>query len=181
MKPRARLAMDGEGDFCVGDHCRFCKAFATCRAQMNYQMELSKYDFADAELLEDTEIGDVLSRVDALVKWAEAVKDYAFDQALNHGVHFDGWKLVEGRSNRKYTDETQVAEKLTQAGYTEIYKPQELQGITALEKIVGRKKFVEILDGLIEKPEGKPVLVPQADKRPELDITENIKDEFNEL
>lgn len=181
VKPRARLAMDGEGDFCVGDHCRFCKAFATCRAQMNYQMELAKYDFADAELLEDTEIGDVLSRVDALVKWAEAVKDYAFDQALNHGVHFDGWKLVEGRSNRKYTDETQVAEKLTQAGYTEIYKPQELQGITALEKIVGRKKFVEILDGLIEKPEGKPVLVPQADKRPELDITENIKDEFNEL
>lgn len=180
VKPKAQLAMDGEGEFCVGDHCRFCKAFATCRAQKDYQMELAKYDFADAELLEDSEIGNVLSRVDALVKWAGAIKDYAFDQALNHGVHFDGWKLVEGRSNRQYVDKEKVAEVLMGAGYEEIYKPQELQGITAMEKLVGKKKFTKLLDGLVEKPEGKPVLVPEADNRPELDTVAKMKDEFDD-
>lgn len=181
VKPRARLAMEGEGEFCVGDHCRFCKAFATCRAQKDHQMELAKYEFADSELLDDSEIGEVLSRVEALVKWAEAVKDYAFDQALNHGAHYDGWKLVEGRSNRRYIDDTRVAEVLQKAGYHEIYKPKELQGITAMEKLIGKKQFADLLDGLVEKPEGKPVLVPQTDKRPELDSAEKIKNEFNEL
>ena len=181
VRPRAEMAMQGEGEFCVGDHCRFCKAFATCRAQKEYQMELAKYDFVDAELLEDIEIGDVLSRVEALVKWAEAIKEYAFDQALNHGVHYEGWKLVEGRSNRKYTDEKKVAEKLTKAGYTEIYKPQELQGITAMEKLIGKKKFAELLEGLVEKPEGKPALVAESDNRPPLNTTEKVKDEFEEF
>ncbi|MEI1258346.1 DUF2800 domain-containing protein [Blautia sp. JLR.GB0024] len=180
VKPKALMAMAGEGDFCVGDHCRFCKAFAVCRAQKDYQMELAKYDFVDAELLEDSEIGEVLGKVDALVKWAEAVKAYAFDQAVNHGQHYDGWKLVEGRSNRKYTDEAQVAQKLTEAGYQEIYKPQELQGITAMEKLMGKKKFAELLDGLVEKPGGKPVLVPETDKRPEYNKAEAIKEEFGE-
>lgn len=180
VEPKALLAINGEGDFCVGDHCRFCKAFAICRAQKEYQMELAKYDFVDAELLENTEIGDVLSRVDALIKWAEAVKDYAFDQALNHGAHFEGWKLVEGRSNRRYTDEEKVADKLKEAGYTEIYKPQELQGITAMEKLIGKKKFEELLAGLVEKPEGKPVLVPGTDMRPALNTAEKIKEEFEE-
>lgn len=178
VRPRALMAMRGEGEFRAGEHCRFCKAFATCRAQKDYQMELMKYDFADAELLEDSEIGDVLARADALVKWAEAVKGYAFDQALNHGAHFDGWKLVEGRSNRKYTDEKQVAERLAEAGYAEIYKPQELQGITAMEKLVGKKRLAELLGDLVEKPEGKPVLVPEADRRPELNTAQKARDEF---
>lgn len=180
VKPKARMAMAGEGEFCVGDHCRFCKAFATCRAQKDHQMELAKYEFADAELLDNTEIGDVLSRVEALVKWAEAIKDYAFDQALNHGVHFEGWKLVEGRSNRQYVDKDKAAEVLMGAGYEEIYKPQELQGITAMEKLVGKKKFTELLDGLVEKPEGKPVLVPETDNRPELDTLEKMKGAFDD-
>ena len=139
VRPRAEMAMAGEGEFCVGGHCRFCKAFALCRAQKEYQMELSKYDFADAELLEDSEIGEVLTRVEALAKWAEAVKENAFDQAVNHGTQYEGWKLVEGRSNRRYTDEPQVAEKLISAGYQDIYKPQELCGITAMEKLLGKR------------------------------------------
>lgn len=178
VRPRALMAMRGEGEFRAGEHCRFCKAFATCRAQKDYQMELMKYDFADAELLEDSEIGDVLARADALVKWAEAVKGYAFDQALNHGAHFDGWKLVEGRSNRKYTDEKQVAERLAEAGYAEIYKPQELQGITAMEKLVGKKRLAGLLGDLVEKPEGKPVLAPESDRRPELNTAQKARDEF---
>lgn len=179
VKPRAKMAMNGEGGLSVGDHCRFCKAFAICRAQKEHKMELAKYDFAEAELLENSEIGDILSRVEELVKWAEAIKNYAFDQALNHGVHFEGWKLVEGRSNRKYTDEIQVAAALQKAGYHEIWKPQELQGITAMERLIGKKKFTELLSEMVIKPEGKPVLVPESDKRPELDTLEKIKDEFN--
>lgn len=180
VRPKAQMAISGEGDLCVGDHCRFCKAFAVCRAQKDHQMELAKYDFEDAELLDDSEIGDVLARVDALVKWADAIKEYAYDQALNHDAHFEGWKLVEGRSNRKYTDEEKVAKALQDAGYTDIYRPQELQGITAMEKLIGKKKFAELLDGLVEKPEGKPALVPETDKRPELNKADAIKEDFNE-
>lgn len=181
VQPKARMAMEGEGEFCVGDHCRFCKVFATCRAQKDHQMELAKYEFADAELLDNTEIGDVLSRVDALVKWAEAVKDYVFDQALNHGVHFDGWKLVEGRSNRKYLEEDTIADTLAKAGYPEedIYN-KKLKGITDMKKLLGKKKFAELLEGQVVKPEGKPVLVPETDKRPELDTAEKVKAEFDD-
>lgn len=180
VKPRAALAMEGKGDFQVGDHCRFCKAFATCRAQKDYQMELAKFDFADAELLDDSEIGEVLSRVDGLVKWAESIKEYAFDQAVNHGQHYEGWKLVEGKSNRKYEDEEKVEAALKAAGYTDIYKPQELLGITAMTSFLGKKKFSELLDGLVIKPEGKPALVPVTDKRPELDTAEKIKEDFDD-
>lgn len=180
VKPRAQEAFAGTGDFCVGDHCRFCKAFAICRAQKEYQLELAKYEFADAALLDNAEIGEVLQKADALVKWADAIKEYAFDQALNHGVHYDGWKLVEGRSNRKYADEAKVAEILSAAGYKDIYKPQELHGITAMEKLIGKKKFGELLDGQIIKPEGKPVLVPESDGRPELNAVEKAKESFEE-
>lgn len=178
VKPRAQMAMNGEGEFCVGDHCRFCKAFAVCRAQKEHQMELMKFEFADGELLEDSEIGEVLTKVDALVKWAEAIKNYAFDQVVNHGQHYDGWKLVEGRSNRIYTDEAEVINTLSNAGYEDVYKPREILGITAMEKYLGKKKFAELLSGFVVKPEGKPVLVPESDKRPELNAVEKIKNEF---
>lgn len=182
VKPKARMAMNGEGEFQVGDHCRFCKAYATCRAQKEHQLELAKYEFVEGDLLSEEEIGDVLSRADALVKWAEAIKEYAFDQALNHGQHYDGWKLVEGRSNRKYLDEEQVAQTLLAAGFKEedIYKPKELQGITAMEKILGKKAFGTTLDGLIIKPEGKPVLVPASDKRPEINTADSAAEDFSD-
>ena len=180
VKPKAEMAMKGEGEFCIGDHCRFCKAFATCRVQKDYQMQLAKYEFADGDLLDESEIGDVLSRVDVLVKWADAIKTYAFDQALNHGQHYSGWKLVEGRSNRKYSEEEAVASLLIEKGYEaeKIYKPRELLGITAMEKVVGKKKFSELLGDLVIKPEGKPVLVPEADNRPELNTAEKAADDF---
>jgi len=179
VKPRAKLAMEGKGELKVGDHCRFCKAFATCRAQKDYQMELAKYEFTEPDLLEDSEIGDILSRVDSLVKWAEAVKEYAFDMAVNEHVKFDGWKLVEGRSNRKYEGQGKVETALLNAGYEDIYKPKELKGITDMTKLLGKSRFDELLGGLVIKPEGKPVLVPESDKRPELNTVDKIKEEFD--
>ena len=179
VKPRAELAMKGEGELRVGDHCRFCKAFPVCRAQKEHQMEMARYEFADPELLDDAEIGDVLGRIDVLVKWAEAVKDYALDMAVNEHVRFDGWKLVEGRSNRTYTDKAKIEEVLTTGGYGDIWKPKELKGITEMTKYLGKKAFEDLLGDYVVKPPGKPVLVPESDKRPELNTLEKVKEEFD--
>lgn len=182
VKPRAELAAAGKGDLKVGDHCRFCKAFAVCKAQRDYQMELAQMDFAEPDLLDDEEISEVLSRVDGLVKWAEAVKDYAFHMALDEHVKFDGWKLVEGRSVRKYTDISKIEEILANNGYApmDIYKPKELKGITEMTKLLGSKTFDDLLKDYVVKPPGKPVLVPESDKRPELNTVEQMRGEFEE-
>lgn len=181
VKPAAAQAEAGEGRQEVGDHCRWCKAKATCRAQKEYQLQMAKYEFADAPLLDEDEIADVLSRVDELVKWAGQVKDYALSQALENHVRYPGYKLVEGRSVRRYTDQGAIATALTGAGCTgdQIYKPMELIGITDMEKLLGRKRFGELVGPYVEKPEGKPVLVPESDKRPELNTAEKAREEFS--
>lgn len=176
VRPKAELAIAGEGEFVPGDHCRFCKAKAVCRARTDENLALMKMDFRDPDILEEWEIGEVLQRAEELNDWAKDVKDYAFDQALNHGVKFEGWKLVEGRSNRKYLDEDKVQEVLIKAGYPkEDITETKILGITAMEKEIGKKAFGEILSELVVKPEGKPVLVSETDKRPELN-----KDLFKE-
>ena len=182
VKPKAALANAGEGEFCAGDHCRFCRARATCRARAEHNMELAKYDFQDAFLLTPSEIAEILGKAEELVRWASDVKEHALDQAINHGEKFPGWKLVEGKSNRKYSDEEAVAQTLIKADYKEdaIYKPKELLGITALEKEVGKKKFSQLLGELIIKPSGKPTLVPESDKRPEINSTDAAKADFSE-
>lgn len=180
VKPRAEKAMTGEGEFVVGDHCRFCKAKATCRARAEYNLELTKMEFKTAELLEDEEIGEVLRKADQLANWVKDITEWALEEALN-GKKFDGWKVVEGRSNRKYLDEIKVADTLKDAGYDEavIYK-KKLYGITAMEKLTGKKKFAELLNGLIIKPQGKPTLVPESDKRPEYSSADNAAKDFAE-
>ena len=169
VKPAADLASRGEGEFKAGDHCRFCKAKATCRARADANLELAKMEFVEPDLLQDEEIGEVLRKAEQLSHWVKDITEYALLEAVNHGKKWTGWKLVEGRSNRKYTDEIKVADTLKEAGFDEaaLYE-KKLYGITAMEKIVGKKKFAELLNGLIEKPAGKPALVPESDKRPEL-------------
>ena len=163
LKPTADLAYEGKGDFKAGDHCRFCKVKATCRKRAEYNLELARYDFQMPDLLEDTEISAILPRIDQMIDWGNEVKEYALQQALSD-KHYEGFKLVAGRSVRKYTNEAAVAEAVKKAGY-DPYE-QKLLGITAMTALLGKKKFGEILDGLIEKPEGKPALVPESDKRP---------------
>ena len=125
--------------------------------------------------LEDTEIVAILPRVDDLVAWAADLKEYALQQALS-GKHYDGFKVVEGRSVRKYSDEAAVASAAEKAGYDPYEK--KLLGITAMSALMGKKKFEEVLGSYITKPQGKPALVPESDKRPAIntayeDFSEN--------
>lgn len=176
---KAKLAHMGEGEFVAGDHCRFCKAKYTCRARAEANLEMAKFDFKDAALLSHNEIGEILEKADELQKWAKDIQAYALEQAEKHGIKFPGWKLVEGRSNRKYLDENEVVSTLTSAGFEEdiIFK-KTLLGITDMEKVVGKKKFNEILSDLVIKPSGKPALVPESDKRPELNSADSAAEDF---
>lgn len=170
LAPIAKLAYEGRGDFAAGDHCQFCKIKASCRARSEYSMELAKYEFAEAPTLDAEEIAAILPQIDSLVSWADDIKEFALQQALS-GVHYPGFKLVEGRSNRKYTDEAAVAQAVSLAGYDPYEK--KLLGITAMTKQLGKKKFDELLSGLIAKPQGKPVLAPNTDKRPEYNTAQS--------
>ena len=147
---------------------------ATCRKRAEYNLELAKYDFEMPANLEDSEIAAILPKVDELVSWVNDIKEYALQQALS-GTVYDGYKVVEGRANRKYTDEDAVAFAVKDAGYDPYEK--KLLGITAMTSLLGKTKFNELLGGLIEKPQGKPTLVPESDKRQALNTA---KDDFNE-
>ena len=163
LAPTAQLAYTGKGEFKAGDHCQFCKVKATCRKRAEYNLELAKYDFEMPATLDDIEIAAILAKVDEMISWGNDIKEFALQQAQS-GVHFDGWKIVEGRSNRKFTDETAAAFKVKDAGYDPYEK--KLLGITAMSTLLGKKKFEELLGELVYKPPGKPTLVPESDKRP---------------
>ncbi|MHB8061339.1 MAG: DUF2800 domain-containing protein [Ruminiclostridium sp.] len=182
VKPLAVLAMAGEGEFLSGDHCKFCRAKATCRARADANLEMAKYEFKDSKLLSNEEVGEILAKAEELQKWASDVQAYALDQAENHGIKFLGWKLVEGRSNRKYTDKDAVAAKLKEEGYEDklIYEPREILGITAMEKAIGKKLFEDYLNDLVIKPAGKATLVPESDKRPELSSVASAVSDFED-
>ena len=139
-------------------------------------------EYAEADLLSDAEVSDILMRAGAFTKWIDALQKYALDAAVNTGKKWPGMKLVEGRSNRKITDPEIMAEILRNEGYADetIYKPTELRSLTDLESLTGKKKFRELAAGLIEKPPGKPTLVTEQDKRPEWAPEKSIIDQFEE-
>lgn len=170
LVPTAKLAIEGKGEFCAGDHCQFCKVKATCRKRAEYNMQLAQYDFEVPAELDDIEIAAILEKADSLIAWAGDVKEYALQQALT-GVHYPGFKVVEGRSNRKYVNDQVVAETVIAAGFDPYEK--KLLGITAMTTALGKKRFNELLGNLIIKPQGKPVLVPESDKRPEFNTAAN--------
>lgn len=181
VKPKAALAWTGQGEHVPGDHCKFCKAKPRCKALADHNMALAKYDFVLPHKLTDEEIADVLSKMDRLSDWVKAVGEYALDRAANHGAKWPGWKLVEGRSNRILKDTDKAIKILLEAGVQEplIYKPREILGITALEDLVGKKKFNSMMDELLIKPAGKPTLVPESDKRPELNTAASAAADFS--
>jgi hypothetical protein len=178
LKPKAELAAKGEGEFTPGSWCRFCKARNNCRARAESFLELAKYEFMPPALLSDEEIAEVMIKADELSTWVNDVMAYATAAAIENGVHFDGFKVVEGRSNRRFTDTKAVEQAAKDAGYTDIYQ-KSLITLTAFEKLMGKDTFNEVLGGFVEKPKGKLTLVPVSDKRPEVYVN-TVEDEFND-
>ena len=163
VRPKALLAYEGKGEFCAGEWCRFCKARYTCRKRSEYHMRLAERDFRQPDLLSDEEIADILPVAESLHSWVQDLLSYATQEAVG-GKSWPGYKLVAGRSVRRYTSEAEVIKAATEAGYTDIYKTT-LLGVGDLEKRMGRKRFSEVLGRYIIKPTGAPTLVPESDPR----------------
>lgn len=181
VAPKAQLAIEGEGEYFSGDHCKFCKAKAVCRARADANLELAMYDFADGDTLSLEEVGTILHKAKELEAWAKDIKAYAEDQAINHEVEIPGWKVVAGKSNRAITDEEAAKAACKEAGYSQDrYINLKLRGITELVKNMGKEGFEETLGSYIIKPPGKPVLVVESDPREALNSTASAKADFQE-
>ena len=178
LVPKAQRAFKGEGEYCPGEWCIFCKAAVKCRARAEDKLRLAQSEFKMPPLLTDAEIEDVLAKLPDIKKWADEIQEYALAKALA-GKEWTGFKLVEGRSVRKYTDERAVIEAANAAGYHDIYK-QSLISITEMEKLMGKVEFSKVLGALVTKPQGKPTLVPDTDKRQAITVS-NPKNEFSEI
>lgn len=174
LSPIALLAMKGEGEFKAGSHCKFCKIKATCRKRAEYNLQMAKYDFQMPNTLDDHEIDAILMDIDQFISWANDIKEYALKEALN-GREYEHFKVVEGRSNRKYKNEDEVAKVVSDAGYDPY--DMKLKGITAMTKLLGKSEFESLLGDLTYKPDGKPTLVPKSDKRPSMKTS--AKTDFN--
>ena len=206
VRPRAKLAFEGKGEQVPGDWCRFCRARTSCKACADEAMALVKEEFLDLDagvledeteetdatasfdpdtsvptfkspaLLSKTDIEKMLPTLNRIESWIEAIFAYVSSEAINHGVSWDGYKVVEGRSKRQFLDTKSVVAAAEKAGYTDIYKT-ELISLTAFEKLMGKKKFQEILGEYVVKPPGKLALVPDSDLREAVDL-QTAEDEF---
>ncbi|MEW6866883.1 DUF2800 domain-containing protein [Trueperella pyogenes] len=166
VAPIAEIAARGGGEYRAGSWCQFCRIAPTCRARADANLALARHEFAPPAELSLDEVADVLAKIPELKAWASDVEAWALAQA-QAGTQVPGFKVVAGRSIRKYADEAAVAEAAKAAGYTDIWD-KKLIGITAMEKLMGRSTFKDVLGDLLVKPEGKPTLVPESDKRPPL-------------
>lgn len=169
VKPKAELAAAGQGDFCPGAWCQFCRIAPTCRARAEANLALAKLEFAPPAELTDTEIAEVLAQIPQLKSWAADIEAYALSKAVNQGKSWPGFKVVAGRSIRKYTSEPDVAKAAEAAGFNDIWD-RKLISLTAMEKLMGKATFRDVLGEYITKPAGKPALVPDSDKRRALDL-----------
>ena len=176
LTAKAELAFEGKGELCCGEWCKFCKAKSNCKERARVNMEMAQYEFRKSSLLTDEEVVEILSRIDELTSWASDVKNFALEQAVR-GKQWPGWKVVEGRSNRKYTDEGAVAQVVKNAGYNPY--DEKIMGITNMTKMLGKEKFNELLGDFVERPQGKPTLVPEDDNRPRMNTAkEDFKEEI---
>jgi hypothetical protein len=181
IQPIAQKAFEGAGERCAGEHCLFCKVKATCRMLAEYELEKVQEDLEPDDLT-DVDVVDILLRSDSIKKWLTALEEYALDQAVKGNIEWPGMKVVEGRSNRKIVDEAAAQNVLINAGYKtdEILKAPALKTITDLEKLMGKKVFAETLKDLIVKPQGKPTLVANSDKRPPMKLGTLEADDFDD-
>lgn len=178
LTPRAQEAFSGKGTQTPGEWCRFCKVKSRCRALANQSLKTA-LEKPDPQLLNPQELADVLPKLETIKIWLTGIEEYALHTALS-GTTVPGWKVVEGRSTRKITNPTAVSDALSGAGigHELIYKPQELLPITELEKLVGKKQFAALCAQWISKPQGKPTLVPESDKRQAINT---VEDDFADI
>lgn len=183
IKPIAQRAWQGIGECTPCDYCNFCKARHACRALADTCLTAFYKDGGKLnQLLTDREVSDILGMKDLITKWIKGVYDFAYEKALSGEKQWPGYKLVEGTSRRTITDPDAAAQTLLDNGYKEedIFKPRELEGITNLQKVLGKKGVTEYLEAYIDKPEGKPTLVPESDKRPAINTAETMANEFDD-
>ena len=182
LVPAAKQAWAGEGEYRAGPWCRFCKAGAQCRERAQHNLAVSDgyYELPDPILLTDDQISRILQRADDLEVWVKKLKAHATGEILN-GVVLDGWKVVEGRTNRTITDEKAVARTLRKAGYKPSqYYHRKMIGITQLQALLGGKKAMEEMIGdFIDRTEPKPTLVRSDDRRPA--ITSSAYEDFKDI
>lgn len=177
LKPRALLAFNGEGEMQAGSWCRFCKIKSSCIKRAEKNMQLASYDFKKPPQITDEEVIEILKQVDELSSWVSDIKGYALS-VLSRGGKLEGYKLVEGRANRKYLDEKFVVE--TVKGENLDPYDHKVLGITAMTKLLGKQRFNKLLKQYIYKPKGKPTLVLESDKRPAIEIND-FKDDTEEI
>jgi hypothetical protein len=170
VRPKAQQAYNGDGEQIPGEWCRFCRVKPRCAALHKKSLEIARHEFSEPKLLTDEDLVEVLKQSSIIENWLSGVAEYMFKQALE-GKKWDGFKLVEGRSNRIWTDQKEVEKVLEKNNFKkDDFMISKLAGITEIEKLIGKKQFPVILDGLVVKPEGKPTLVPSDDKRPEFGL-----------
>ncbi len=200
IKPIAKLAYEGKGEQHPGDWCRFCRAKPVCKACADEALALCREDFLDLDagafddtaeesdmtapyeadtqtavfkqpgLIPISELAEILPTLNRISSWIEAVFAFVSSEAINHGVPIPGYKVVEGRSKRVFTDTKAVVDTAVQNGYTDLYK-QTLITLTEFEKMMGKKKFNELLGEYVAKPPGKLALVPESDPREPVDLS----------
>lgn len=173
IKPVAQRAFSGFGEFVPGEHCRFCRGKAQCKARADVNSALEEFrdcvPQAKAEpgqnILTDAQIGDLLIRGAELVSWYKDLEEYALSTLLNGG-EIPGWKCVAGRSLRTFTDQDAALKAVIAAGYDEslVYE-RKAKTLTELEKLMGKTEFAEKIGQFVIKPVGKPTLAPMSDKR----------------
>lgn len=210
IRPVAKMAFEGKGEQKPGDWCRFCRAKAMCRARAEEALALAREEFLDLDhgaladeveltdatapyspdteaptfkspaLVSQQEIEAILPTLNRISEWITAVFAYVSSEAINHGVVWSGYKVVEGRSKRQFTDTKAVVDAAAKEGFTDVYK-QELISLTEFEKMMGKKRFAQILGEFVVKPPGKLALVPETDPRPAVDLNGTAEDEFEVL
>ena len=183
IRPAAKLALTTDAPFHAGTWCRFCPAAKACKERAAHNLELEAY--MQRNTLSDDEIGEVLGRVDELTKWAEDLKACALEK-LQEGENIPGWKVVEGRSVRKFkADEQTIVETAGKAGFAKpmLYETKMIS-LPQMEKLMGKKTFAAAMSDCVEKPQGKPTLAPVSDKRPPIvggNAADVFADEIDEI
>jgi hypothetical protein len=166
VKPIAAKAFAGEGEYVSGDHCRFCRAKSLCRARAEFNTAIEGSYPKKPPIISNSEVGELLTKAQDLLRWVKDLQEFALSECLA-GREVAGWKAVEGRSTRTFTDQEAAFDVLTAHDVEEavLYERRPLT-LAAAEKVVGKTKFSDLLAGYIVKPPGKPALVAEGDKRP---------------